>query len=116
MKNMILRSDETKIELFGPNTKHHHVWRKYCTVPTVKHGGGSIMLWGSVSAAGTGRLIRIEGKMNGAKYREILDGNLLQSAQDLREGNQGKLNACYSTDPCPHLLARPASLLWTALT
>jgi hypothetical protein len=30
------------------------------------------------------RLIRIEGKMNGAKYREILDENLLQSAQDLR--------------------------------
>ena len=33
---------------------------------------------------GTGRLVRIEGKMNGAKYREILDENLLQSAQDLR--------------------------------
>ena len=27
-----------------------------------------------------------QGKMNGAKYREILDGNLLQSAQDLRLG------------------------------
>jgi hypothetical protein len=33
---------------------------------------------------GTGRLVRIEGKINGAKYREILDENLLQSAQDLR--------------------------------
>ena len=42
------------------------------------------MLWGCFSAAGTGRLVRIEGKMNGAKYREILDENLLQSAQDLR--------------------------------
>jgi hypothetical protein len=31
-----------------------------------------------------GRLRRIEGKVNGAKYREILDENLLQSAQDLR--------------------------------
>jgi hypothetical protein len=26
---------------------------------------------------GTGRLVRIEGKMNGAKYKEILDDNLL---------------------------------------
>ena len=30
------------------------------------------------------RLVRIEGKMNGAKYREILDENLLKSAQDIR--------------------------------
>ena len=50
----------------------------------VKHGGGSIMLWGCFSAAGTGRLVRIEEKMSRAKYREILDENLLQSAQDLR--------------------------------
>ncbi len=48
----ILWSDETKIELFGLNSKRY-VWRKpgtahhlSNTVPTVKHGGGSIMLWG----------------------------------------------------------------------
>ena len=29
---------------------------------------------------------------------------------------QVKLNACFSIDRCPHLLARPASLLWTVLT
>jgi hypothetical protein len=34
----------------------------------------------------TGRLVRIEGKMNGAKYIEIFDEKLLQSAQDLRLG------------------------------
>ena len=50
--------------------------RKPGTICTVKHSG--------FSAAGTGRLVRMEGKMNGAKYREILDENLLQSAQDLR--------------------------------
>jgi hypothetical protein len=52
------------------------------TIPTVKHGGGSIMLWGCFSVAETGRLVRFEGKMNKAKYREILDENLLQSTQD----------------------------------
>ncbi len=47
-----------------------------------------IMLWGCFSAAGTGRLVAIEGKMNAAKYKDILDENLLQSAQDLRLGRR----------------------------
>ena len=58
------------------------------TIPTVKHGGGSIMLWGCFSVTGIGRLVRIEGKMNGAKYREILDENLLQIAQVVRLGRR----------------------------
>ena len=45
MRNKILWSDETKIDHFGLNAKCH-VWRKPGTIPTVKHGGGSIMLWG----------------------------------------------------------------------
>jgi hypothetical protein len=45
------------------------------------------MLWGCSSAAGTGRL-RIEGTMNGAKYRQILDKNPLQRANDLRLGGK----------------------------
>jgi hypothetical protein len=61
-----------------------HVWRKPGTIPTVKHGGVSIMLWGCLSAAGTGRLVRIQGKMNRAKYREILEENLLKIAVQRR--------------------------------
>ena len=80
IRNKILWSDKTKIELFGLNAKRH-IWRKPDTIPMGKHGGGSIMLWGCFSAAGNGRLIRIEAKMNRAKYRDILDENLLRTSE-----------------------------------
>ncbi|KAK3515439.1 hypothetical protein QTP70_021422, partial [Hemibagrus guttatus] len=54
------------------------------TIPTVKHGGGNIMLWGCFSAKGPGRLIRVKERMNGAMYREILSKNLLPSARALK--------------------------------
>ena len=38
--------------------------------------------------ARTGSLVRIEGKMIEAMYRELLDENLLQRAQDLRLGRR----------------------------
>ena len=98
MTNKILWSDETKIELFSLNAKCH-VWRKPGTIPTVKHGGGSNMLWGCFAAAGTGKLVRIEGKMNGAKYREVIDENLLQSNLDLRLERRFTFTMTLSTQP-----------------
>ncbi|KAG2458373.1 TCB1 transposase, partial [Polypterus senegalus] len=92
MRNKILWSDETKIELFVVNARCHF-WRKpgtayhqANTIPTVKHDGGSIMLWECFSVAGTGKLVRIKGKITAEMYRDILDENLLQSALDVRLG------------------------------
>ncbi len=88
----VMWSDETKIELFGINSTRC-VWRKKKdeynpknTIPTVKHGGGNIMLWGCLSAKGTGRLHRIEGRMDGAMYRKILANKLLPSVRALKMG------------------------------
>jgi len=68
----VMRSEETKIELFGHNSTNC-VWRKKNdeyqsknTIPTVKHGVGRIMLWGCFSAHGTGRLHCIKERMSGA--------------------------------------------------
>ena len=46
------------------------------------------MLWGCFSSAGTGKLVRIEGMMDRAKYRDILEGILFQSSRDLRLGRR----------------------------
>ncbi|KAK5866290.1 hypothetical protein PBY51_020492 [Eleginops maclovinus] len=88
----VIWPDETKIELFGLNSTRR-VWRtkkdEYNpknAIPTVKHGGGNIILWGCFSAKGTGRLHRIEGRMDGAMYREILANNLLPSVRALKMG------------------------------
>ena len=75
------------MEHFGVNAKRY-VWRKpgtadhlANTIPTVKHSDA--WWWqhhavGCFSAAGTGRLVRIEVKMNAAMYSDILEENLLQ--------------------------------------
>ncbi len=84
-------SYETKIEHCGINSTRR-VWRKKDeynpkkSIPTVKYGGGNIMLWGCFSAKGTGRLHSIEGRMDGAMYRESLANNLLPSVRALKMG------------------------------
>ncbi len=61
----ILWSDETKINVFGTDG-FTTVWRRKgeeykekCMVPTVKHGGGSVLMWGCMSAAGVGSCISL---------------------------------------------------------
>ncbi len=76
--NHVLWSDETKTNLFGSDGVKR-VWRQpgeeykdKCVLPTVKHGGGSVMVWGCMGAAGTGELQFIEGAMNANMYFDIL--------------------------------------------
>lgn len=50
---------------------------------TVKHGGGSVMVWGCMSAAGVGSLVSVEGKMNHVQYIRIMEENLVPSVEKL---------------------------------
>ncbi|KAI4897532.1 hypothetical protein NFI96_020756 [Prochilodus magdalenae] len=72
-REKVIWSDKNKIELFGINstrcvwrTKDEHNLKN--TITTMKHGGGNITLWACFSAEGTGRLHRIEGRMDGVMY------------------------------------------------
>ena len=58
---------------FLATTKEGIFWRKKTfveknTLPTKKHGGGSIVLWGCVATGGTGNIVRVEGRMDLTKY------------------------------------------------
>ena len=50
---------------------------------TVKSGGGNIMVWGCMGWEGTGKLVEVEGRMNGQQYVDILDNNLWESMKIL---------------------------------
>ncbi len=87
--NNVLWSDETKINLFGSDGVKR-VWQQpgeeyndKCVLPTVKHGGGSVMVWGCMSAAGIGEQQFIEGTMNANMYSNILKQSMIPSLRRL---------------------------------
>lgn len=85
----VLWSDESKFEIFGSKRKIYvrrsaeEKMLPECVVPTVKHGGGSIMVWGCFSGYGTGDLVRIEGTMKKEHYKRILQQNAVPSGLKL---------------------------------
>jgi transposase len=83
----IIFSDETKINRMGSDG-HRYCWKapgeelsKRTVHPVVKHGGGSTMVWGSMTMKGVGRMCVIEGIMDAEKYVKILDKHLLATAR-----------------------------------
>ena len=54
----------------------------------MKHGGGSIILWGCFAAGGTGALHKIDGIMREEKYVEILKQHLKTSVWKLKLGRK----------------------------
>ncbi len=58
-------------------------YQENCALPTVKHCGGSIMVWGCMTTAGTGELRFIEGNMDSNMYCDILKQKMMPSLQKL---------------------------------
>jgi transposase len=83
----VIWSDETKIARFGSDG------RSWCWVrdggslsdrqvkQTRKHGGGSVMVWGCMTAHGPGFLCKIEGWMDQHLYKSILEDELASTIE-----------------------------------
>ncbi len=86
----ILWTDETKVELFGRCMsrfichKTNTAFYKNNIIPTVEHGGGSVIIRGCFAALGPGWLAIIDGTMNYAHYQKILKENFRPWVCDLK--------------------------------
>lgn len=83
----IIWSDETKINRLGSDGRSW-VWRKRGTALTSQHvkgtvnfGGGSMMIWGCMTAQGIGFACRIDGRMDAELYTTILRDEFMDSLE-----------------------------------
>jgi transposase len=78
----VVWSDETKINCWGSDGREwcwkyrgEAISNRICQ-PTIKHGGGSLIVWGCMTVKGIGYLTKIEGNMDANLYCEILKDEL----------------------------------------
>lgn len=81
----VLWTDESKFQLFGSNRRifvRRMVGERAsesCVVPTVKHGGGSVMVWGCFGGFESGNFIQVKGTMRKEDYYSILQRHAIPS-------------------------------------
>jgi hypothetical protein len=83
----VIFSDETKINRLGSDGRKW-VWKEpnrkitaQHVQGTVKFGGGSLMIWGCMTAKGVGFACRIDGRMDAELYTHILSEEFLDTVE-----------------------------------
>ncbi|GFW86287.1 transposable element Tcb1 transposase [Trichonephila clavipes] len=113
--NLVIWSDESSSTL-SQTTRRVFVWRTPteafhvdCLVPTVKHGGGSMMVWAAISSRGLRSLIVLRGMITGDHYRSILADHLHPMLQTLFPGERpvfqdhnAPVHTSHCVDTCLH--------------
>ena len=59
-----------------------------CTIPTIKHRGGSVMVWGYFTGQKVVKLCVLDRIMDRFYYRGILEQNLQPSINDFKLGQR----------------------------
>jgi hypothetical protein len=103
----VIFSDESKFLLFKSDGLQY-CWRRPSeafdpcfTKKHIKHGVGNIMVWGCITSKGMGRLVRIDGKMDGPAYVRILKEGLLGTLKDYGMKCTGKYGYIFQQDNDP---------------
>lgn len=85
----VLWTDKSKFEIFG-SRRRVYVRRRTsermipaCVVPTVKHGGGNVMIWGCFAGDTLGDIYRVPGILNQHGYHSILQRHAIPSGTRL---------------------------------
>uniref|UniRef100_A0A3Q1FY28 Uncharacterized protein n=1 Tax=Acanthochromis polyacanthus TaxID=80966 RepID=A0A3Q1FY28_9TELE len=92
-----------------PPIKHYRALSPACTVPTVKHGGGSIIVWRCMSAAVVGHLSICDGTLNSGKYRVILQTHMSKLVSTRYcPLNTSRVSRTWLQELSIQVLARPA--------
>ena len=87
----VIFSDESRFNLFGSDG------RQYCrrrvgeefldrnVNKVIKHGGGSLMVWGCITWNGPGQLWRVDKTLNAKQFCQILDSALIETLEDYKQ-------------------------------
>ena len=84
----IIWSDECKFNRIASDgrtyvrRRSHEEYDSRCTKATMKHGGGSVTVWGCFSQSGPGPIRRIQGIMNADMYCNVLEEALEKYADE----------------------------------
>ncbi|GJQ86135.1 hypothetical protein Trydic_g15351, partial [Trypoxylus dichotomus] len=102
----VIWSDESNIEMFDTLgaqfvcRRPGEAFRVDCITPTAKHGGGSVMIWGYISANGVEEVFVGGGRMNSERYISLLEEVLEASVLKMYDRDDAEYLFRQDSAPC----------------
>lgn len=98
----VLWTDESKFVVFG-SKRRTYVRRKstekfhpQCVKPTLKHGGGSVLVWGCFASDKVGSLFRVKGILDQKRYHNICKKTMSKIRKPFMGNSPRRVKKCLS--------------------